>query len=103
MQLIKGGSSHEIHQRQGSKVPLWQSGFHEETVRDANDYHGKMMYIRMNPVHAHLVENPDDWAHSSSSQRVSLDLAPDKFEGSTSGAKAHLAVPHDVGAKAPTP
>ncbi|MGH9575760.1 MAG: REP-associated tyrosine transposase [Candidatus Acidiferrales bacterium] len=103
MQLIKGGSSNEIHQRQGGKLPLWQSGFHEEAVRDANDYRSKMMYIRMNPVHAHLVENPDDWAHSTASGHFALDPAPNKFKISTSGAKAHLGVPHDVGAKAPTP
>jgi putative transposase len=103
MQLIKGGSSHEIHHRQNSKMPLWQSGFHEETIRDANDYRSKMMYIQMNPVHAHLVERPEDWAHGSASGKFALDPAPEKFKGGPSGAEAHFEVRHNVGAKAPTP
>jgi putative transposase len=79
MQLIKGGSSHEIHRRQSSTMPLWQSGFHEETVRDGDDYRSKMMYIRMNPVHAHFVERPEDWIHSSARGGFILDPAPGKF------------------------
>jgi putative transposase len=87
MQLIKGGTSHEVHRRQG-KIPLWQPGFHEETVRDANDYASKTMYIRMNPVDAHLVERPENWAHCSLS--FPLDPAPAKFTSSTLGAKARF-------------
>jgi len=103
MQLIKGGSSHEIHQHQSSALPLWQSGFHEETIRDTNDYESKTMYIRMNPVHARLVEKPEDWAHGSAFGKFALDPAPEKFKGGSSGAKARFEVPHNVGAKAPTP
>jgi putative transposase len=103
VQLIKGGSSHEIHQRQKSKMPLWQSGFHEETVRDRNDYQSKMMYIRMNPVHAHLVEKPEDWTQSSTCGRSVLDPMPEKFKGVSSGAKAPFKGGPNVGAKAPTP
>src|ERR1039457_4667128 len=28
MQLIKGGSSHEIHAHRGNKMEIWQVGFH---------------------------------------------------------------------------
>jgi putative transposase len=34
IQLIKGGSSHEIHRVRGNKMPIWQSGFHESRVID---------------------------------------------------------------------
>lgn len=34
IQLIKGGSSHEIHRVRGNKMPIWQSGFHESRVMD---------------------------------------------------------------------
>src|SRR5580700_8644668 len=27
MQLIKGGSSHQIHQQPGRKIPIWSPGF----------------------------------------------------------------------------
>ena len=38
MQLIKGGSSYEIHGRRGSTMQIWHSGFHEESVRGGEDY-----------------------------------------------------------------
>jgi hypothetical protein len=84
-------------------MPIWQSGFHEETIRDADDYRSKMMYIRTNPVHAHLVERPEDWTHGSASGEFTLDPMPGNFKGAASGAKARFGVGDSVGAKAPTP
>ena len=66
MQLIKGGSSYEIHKQRENKIQIWNPGFHEESVRDHHDYCRKTEYIRMNPVHAHFAERPEDWPHSSS-------------------------------------
>src|SRR3984893_16491975 len=34
VQLINGGSSHEIHQETGNKMEIWQVGFHDWTIRD---------------------------------------------------------------------
>jgi putative transposase len=79
MQLIKGGSSHALHKVSHNSMPLWQSGFHEETLRDVNDYRRKAMYIRMNPVHAHLAARMEDWPPGSGSGRFQLDAEPDKF------------------------
>jgi len=56
VQLIKGGSSHEIHTQRGHGMEIWQVGFHDWTIRDCEDYRAKVGYIRMNPVRAHLVE-----------------------------------------------
>jgi putative transposase len=88
IQLIKGGSSHEIHAQRGTRMEIWQIGFHEWSVRDAEDYLTKVAYIRMNPVRARLVERPQDWALGSASGRFSMDPAPEKFSAATSGAKA---------------
>jgi putative transposase len=85
MQLIKGGSSHQIHQRRGHKMQIWQSGFHEWTVRDEKDYRAKVEYIRMNPVEARLVERPEEWLYGSANGRFSLDPMPAAL---ASGAKA---------------
>jgi putative transposase len=102
IQLIKGGSSHQIHQRRGHRMRIWQSGFHEWSIRDAADYRAKAGYIRMNPVTAHLSERPEEWAYSSASGRFVLDSAPDIFRAS--GAKApEEAKLENVGAEAPTP
>src|SRR3990170_1362732 len=85
MQLIKGGSSYEIHKRRGSRVELWQPGFHEQTVRDERDFQRRVEYIRMNPVAASLVERPEQWPHSSARPGFQLDELPQSL---TSGAKA---------------
>jgi REP-associated tyrosine transposase len=86
LQLIKGGSSHEIHGQRGHKMEIWQAGFHDWTVRDAADYEARASYIRLNPVAARLVERPEQWAYGSASGRFSLDAAPEFFK--TSGAEA---------------
>jgi len=76
VQLIKGGSSREIHQQRGHKMEIWQPGFHEWTIRDSRDYEVKRAYIRMNPVQAKLAGRPEEWPFSSASGRFSLDEIP---------------------------
>ena len=76
VQLIKGGSSHQIHQQRRHRMEIWQPGFHEWTVREAEDYRRKWEYIRMNPVRAKLVGRPEDWPYSSVSGRFTLDEMP---------------------------
>jgi len=94
-QLIKGGSSHEIHRVRENKSPIWQSGFHESRVRDWNDYKSKIDYIHFNPVAAKLVERPQDWPYGSASARYQLDPIPQ-------GLKPSFVSPN-VGPKGPTP
>lgn len=105
MMLIKGGSSHEIHLRREHKMQIWQPGFHEESIRDQQDYRRKSEYIRMNPVEAHLVDKPERWAYSSASRDLQskVDPMPARLKSSISGAKAPSCAGHNVGAKAPTP
>ncbi len=100
MQLIKGGSSHEIHRQRGHKMEIWQPGFHESTVRNADDFQARRSYIHSNPVAAHLVREPADWPYSSASGRFVLNPTPEPL---SSGAKALSTVGVYVGAKAPTP
>jgi putative transposase len=103
MQLIKGGSSHQIHQQSGRKIQIWSPGFHEESIRDHRDYQCKIEYIHMNPVHAHLAEKPQDWPHSSVASGFHLDAEPERLRIFASGAKAPFSASGNVGAKAPTP
>jgi REP-associated tyrosine transposase len=100
MQFIKGGSSHEIHKRRGHRMEIWQPGFHEQTVRDAQDLGAKVEYIRMNPVMAKLVERPEQWPYSAAGLELQLDEMPEVL---ASGAKAPAHLRLTVGAKAPTP
>jgi putative transposase len=85
IQLIKGGSSHEIHKRRETRLQVWSSGFHESTIRDARDFEAKRGYIHMNPVEARLVSSPADWNWSSASGKFAMDPMPTGF---SSGAKA---------------
>ncbi len=80
VQLIKGGSSHEIHVQRGHRMEIWQVGFHDWTIRDGEDYRAKVGYIHMNPVRAHLVEKPEDWPFGSACGKFSLDPAPGEFQ-----------------------
>jgi REP-associated tyrosine transposase len=88
VQLIKGGSSHEIHRERENSIKIWQEGFHDWTIRDARDWQTKVDYIRLNSVRGRLADNPEDWPFSSASGRYTLDAIPDRYAGFASGAKA---------------
>jgi putative transposase len=80
VQLIKGGSSHEIHRQTGNQMEIWQAGFHDWTIRDGEDYLAKVRYIHLNPVQASLVERPEDWIFGSACGKFVLDPVPEKFK-----------------------
>jgi REP-associated tyrosine transposase len=80
VQLIKGGSSHQIHAQRGNRMEIWQIGFHDWTIRNGEDYRTKVRYIRMNPVQAGLVERPGDWPFGSACGKYGLDPVPEKFK-----------------------
>ena len=96
VQLIKGGSSFEIHKLRGSKSEIWQSGFHESRVTGPSDYEKKKDYVWFNPVAAKLVERPELWPYGSASGKYKLDPVPQ-------GLKPIPSHGENVGAEAPTP
>ena len=96
MQLIKGGSSFEIHKARGARLEIWQAGFHESRVACWADYRNKRDYIWFNPVAAKLVEKPEMWVYGSASGKYKLDPVPQ-------GLKPVGMVGGNVGAEAPTP
>jgi putative transposase len=96
IQLIKGGSSHEIHKIRVSQIQIWQSGFHESRVRDWADYQKKRDYVAFNPVAAKLVERPELWPYGSATGECKLDPIPQ-------GLKPIAALSTNVGPKGPTP
>jgi|SRR5277367_303836 len=96
VQLVKGGSSFDIHKVRGNKIEIWQSGFHESGVRNCLDYEKASDYIRFNPVTAKLVLRPENWALGSASGRFQIDPIPQ-------GLKPPAGQFDDVGPKGPTP
>jgi hypothetical protein len=99
IQLIKGGSSYQIRKARNQKKEIWQVGFHDWTIRNANDWQSKVEYIHTNPVRAKLVEKPENWPYSSATGKFSLDPTPDKFLQLSSGAKAQTVSPLTQGLK----
>ena len=61
VQLIKGGFSRRL----GSKFPVWQKGFAERRIRDAEEFVARKEYIHQNPVRGHLVQSAEDYPFSS--------------------------------------
>lgn len=88
IQFIKGASSHEIHKQRSHKLEIWQKSFHDWTIRDESDWFEKAQYIRMNPVQAKLVDNPEAWPFSSANKEFSMDPVPDKYLHLPSAAEA---------------
>ena len=61
MGLIKGGFSHRL----ASKSPVWQRGFTDHRIRDAEDMETRRMYLHMNPVRGGLVAAAEEYRYSS--------------------------------------
>jgi putative transposase len=76
IQLIKGGSSHEIGLHLGKRFPIWQPGFTEHQVRNQQDFDEHVFYIDWNPVKAKLVTKPEEYRHGSACGTRPLDLWP---------------------------
>ena len=76
VQLIKGGSSHEIGKRPSMRFPVWQAGFTEHQIRDEADLDVHLKYIDQNPVKAGLVAASEEYPYGSASGRFVLDPWP---------------------------
>jgi putative transposase len=70
-QCIKGGFSHEVRAQFGGEV--WQPGFHEHRIRDAEDFRKQLAYIAANPSRRGLADYP--FVHTHFPDR--LDSTPE--------------------------
>ena len=76
MQLIKGGFSHRAGKELGMNREIWQRGYVDHRIRDAQDYARHREYIRSNPIRAHLVGAPEEYPFSSAFPGFALDPLP---------------------------
>jgi putative transposase len=76
VQFIKGGFSYRAKKELGSSMEVWQAGFQDHRIRDANDYSSHVVYIHNNPVKEQLCERPEDFPYSSAHPDCELDPAP---------------------------
>ena len=87
VQFIKGGFSYRAKKELGSNMEVWQKGFSDHRIRDANDYRIHSVYVRQNPVRKHLSERAEEYPYSSAKAGFDFDLLPqglkpDSSEGS---------------------
>jgi REP-associated tyrosine transposase len=73
---IKGGSARRIRQGLGFKFPVWQRGFSDHRIRDAEDYDIRLRYLEKNPVKRQLTTSTAEYLWSSASRRFELDDPP---------------------------
>ena len=76
VQFIKGGFSCRAKRELGSSLEIWQKGFSDHRIRDANDYELHVAYIRDNPVKQRFCEQPEQFPYSSAHPGFESDSAP---------------------------
>jgi putative transposase len=79
MQLIKGGYSHAVGV-EISRREIWQKGFTDHRIRDAQDFAGHLLYIHQNPVMGRLVERAEAYRYCSAFPGFCLDTWPSAAE-----------------------
>jgi putative transposase len=80
MQFIKGGFSYRVKKEINLSHELWQKGYNEHRIKNAEEYAQHVAYIRMNPVKAGFVERPEDYPYSSARLSGEVDPAPPQFQ-----------------------
>src|ERR1039458_5103086 len=76
VQFIKGGFSYRAKKELGSNMEVWQKGFQDHRIRDANDYAVHVPYIHNNPVRERFCERPEECPYSSAHPGFELDAVP---------------------------
>jgi len=76
VQFIKGGFSYRAKKELGSSLEVWQKGFADHRIRDADDYTLHVIYIRRNRVRKRLCDKPETYPYSSVNCGFDLDPAP---------------------------
>jgi putative transposase len=75
VQFIKGRYSHAFGIEFGRKE-VWQRGFTDHRIRDAEDLQRHREYIHQNPVKRRLVKNAADYRYCSAFPGFKLDEHP---------------------------
>jgi putative transposase len=65
VQFIKGGFSYRVKKEFGLDLEVWERGYIDHRIRDANDYERHAEYIRANPVRARMVIAAQECPYSS--------------------------------------
>ena len=91
VQLIKGGSAHQIGKQRQSRFPVWQRGFSDHRIRDAGDYATHVRYIEQNPLRKRLTQTVNEYRWSSAAGLYSLDPIPQRLKPGANAAAGGMA------------
>ena len=76
VQFIKGGFSYRVKKELQSSMEIWQTGFSDHRIRNAEDYQIHVDYIWRNPVGRKLVESAADYPYCSAYSGSLKDEVP---------------------------
>jgi putative transposase len=76
VQFIKGGSAKRIGETLHFRFPVWQRGFSDHRIRDANDFAVHVRYTDQNPVKRGLAVAPRDYRWCSASGAFAMNDVP---------------------------
>jgi putative transposase len=85
MQFIKGGFSYRAKKELNFQGEIWQKGYNEHRIGDAEEFAKQVEYIWMNPVKAGLVERPEEYPYSSARLKGNVDPAPPHLQPKSRG------------------
>jgi putative transposase len=80
LQFIKGGYSHAVKERLRDPIEIWERGFTDHRIRDAEDFEHHRTYIHQNPVERKLVMEPPEFRYGSAFLGFKLDPWPSAAE-----------------------
>lgn len=76
VQFVKGGFAFRAGRELGFRAPVWQKGFSEVRILDAEAFERVCEYIRNNPVARHLAGTAAEFPYSSAYPGYQLDPPP---------------------------
>jgi putative transposase len=76
VQFVKGGFAFRAGKELQFKAPVWERGFSEVRIHDAQHFSRVSRYIVDNSVRRRLVENASDYPYSSAHAGFEMDAKP---------------------------
>ena len=79
-EVIKGGFSHRAKVELQLNMEIWQKGFSDHRIRDAEDYTTHVEYVHQNPVKKGLCASASAYPYSSAYCGFELDPVPQRLK-----------------------
>jgi len=76
VQFVKGGFSYRVKKELQSSMEIWQTGFSDHRIRNAEDYRVHVEYIYRNPVGRKLTEQAAEYPYCSAFPGSQKDDVP---------------------------